>query len=216
MAPAFASVSLWPENVFVFPIWPYIHSALEIFWRNCTYKLSSTYFRPFLCVWQMKCVYVQAFFSLDTVCRKFEGYLRIISIIMLMIPFNALTVLVRQQEGYLQIKIQIQNDLLEMQQVCIQSDMKIHLWNSRVIGDPSLVYAEYTFTHSWAEIFFFKFYSNHTLDATKAFDRVNYVKLFCILVERALPSHIIRVLIICYSASLFFLGRQCLCLFSST
>jgi len=67
------------------------------------------------------------FFSLDTVCRKFEGYLRIISIIMLMIPFNALTVLVRQQEGYLQIQIQIQNDLLEMQQVCIQSDMKIHL-----------------------------------------------------------------------------------------
>ena len=71
-----------------------------------------------------------------------------------MIPFNALTVLVRQQEGYLQIKIQIQNDLLEMQQVCIQSDMKIHLWNSSVIGDPTLVYAEYTFTHSWVEIFF--------------------------------------------------------------
>jgi len=80
-----------------------------------------------------------------------------------MIPFNALTVLVRQQEGYLQIKIQIQNDLLEMQQVCIQSDMKIHLWNSSVIGDPTLVYAEYTFTHSWVEIFFLKFYSNHTV-----------------------------------------------------
>jgi len=33
------------------------------------------------------------------------------------------------------------------------------------------------------------------LDVTKAFDRVNYVKLFRILVERGLPPYIITVLI---------------------
>jgi len=36
------------------------------------------------------------------------------------------------------------------------------------------------------------------LDATKAFDRANYVKLFRILVEQGLPPYIIRVLINMY------------------
>ena len=37
------------------------------------------------------------------------------------------------------------------------------------------------------------------LDATKAFDRVRYCKLFRLLIERGLPSCIIRVLICLYT-----------------
>jgi Reverse transcriptase (RNA-dependent DNA polymerase) len=40
------------------------------------------------------------------------------------------------------------------------------------------------------------------LDATKAFDRVNYCKLFKLLIKRQLPAHVIRLLINMYSNNL--------------
>jgi len=50
--------------------------------------------------------------------------------------------------------------------------------------------------------------SNHSsvfcsfLDATKAFDRVNYCKLFRLLIKRHLPAHVICLLINMYSNNL--------------
>ena len=40
------------------------------------------------------------------------------------------------------------------------------------------------------------------LDATKAFDRLNYCKVFKLLVERDIPAHIIRVLVNLYTNNL--------------
>ena len=42
-----------------------------------------------------------------------------------------------------------------------------------------------------------------TLDASKAFDRVNHVKLFNILLEKGLPGQLIRVIMDWYSKSFF-------------